>query len=158
MQENLTRARVHVVNCRQHFTAAVDRISKISGIIPIMQRKKFKKQALALLKEADSHSFQKSARKLVTMYPKIEPWMDWWTRDSHAPMLFFSERLMDSSLWDALPNTTNAEEAMHHCIYASVGRDHSLRPGIHALERFARHFEDLVAGINRMCSSHNTTT
>lgn len=132
--------------CRQHFRTGVTRIKKIGGVIPIMQSILFQKKAYALLEQPDTQAFQKHAQELIRMFPKIKPWLSWWMRDDHAAMLFTSERTMDPVLWNSLPESTNAEEAMHHKIYSAVGRDHNLVSGINGLEAFARHFEQLVTG------------
>ncbi len=41
-------------------------------------------------------------------------------RDAPASMLFISHRKMDPALWDELPDSTNAEEAMHAKIHTAV--------------------------------------
>jgi hypothetical protein len=38
-------------------------------------------------------------------------------------MLFKPHREMNQDLWDQLPDTTNAEEAMHWKLYCDVGKD-----------------------------------
>lgn len=60
-------------------------------------------------------------------------------------MLFESQRRMDAVLWNSLPNTTNAEEAMHFKIYSAVGRNHALMEGIFSLLAFVRHYDQLLA-------------
>lgn len=111
-----------------------------------MQAGVFQRRAYALLDQPNAQAFQKRAQKLIKMFPKIKPWLLWWTRDAHASMLFTSERTMEPVLWDSLPDSTNAEEAMHHKIYSAVGRDHNLISGINGLEAFARHYEQLITG------------
>jgi len=43
--------------------------------------------------------------------------MEWWMRPAHASMLFHSDKKMDIEIWDSIPKTTNAQEAMHWKIY-----------------------------------------
>jgi len=50
---------------------------------------------------------------------------------------------MDTELWNGLPSTTNAQEAMNAKIYKACGRDHLFLEGMNALYAFALHFEHL---------------
>ncbi|KAJ7852732.1 hypothetical protein B0H13DRAFT_2359349 [Mycena leptocephala] len=58
-------------------------------------------------------------------------------------MLFPAFRVMNPELWKSIPETTNAEEAMHSKIYAAIGRLLSLLDGLKALYRFAVHYQEL---------------
>jgi hypothetical protein len=46
-------------------------------------------------------------------------------RPAHASMLFESEREMDLKIWESLPPTNNAEEAMHWKLFSACRRDHA---------------------------------
>ena len=72
---------------------------------------------------------------------------------AHASMLFGLERDMDLEIWDSLPNTTNAEEAMHWKLYSACGRDHSSLEGMNALYAVATHYQQLVDGVSSECST-----
>lgn len=74
-------------------------------------------------------------------------------RPTHASMLFESERKMDMQIWDSLPKTTNAEEAMHWKLYSACGRDHSFMEGMNALFAVATHYQRLLDGVS---SERNT--
>lgn len=134
--------------CQQHFRAGVTRIKRIGGVIPLGQASKFERMAHALLHLEDLESFQAHAAVLATSFPQVAPWLEWWLRDSHARMLFLPYRSMDTALWDSLPETTNAEEAMHWKIYAGIGQDQTFLAGLESLYAFAGHYERLLAGIS----------
>ncbi len=102
--------------------------------------------AYALLDLPDVETFRKHAEELLCKFPNVKSWLEWWMRDGPASMLFISRRKMDPKLWDELPDSTNAEEAMHAKIYTAVGRDHSLMHGVRSLLRFIRYYERLLAG------------
>ncbi len=102
--------------------------------------------ALGLLDLPSVKKFQKHAKRLLKKFPKIKNWLEWWTREAHASMLFIAHRKMDPILWDELPQSTNAEEAMHAKIYAALGRRHSLLNGLRSLLGFCRYYERLLAG------------
>ena len=136
--------------CQQHFRAEVTRIKKIGGVIPLGSASKFEKLALGLLKVDNLKTFQKRSHQLLSSFPEVAPWLEWWLRDTHAPMLFTPYRQMEASLWSSLPATTNAEEAMHWKIYAGIGQDQTLMSGLTSLYAFAGHYERLLAGASGM--------
>jgi hypothetical protein len=78
----------------------VTQIKKISAVVPPTHAAAFETCALALLKAADTNDFQMHARVILRDFPMVEPWLCWWMRDSHAVMLFESERRMESKIWD----------------------------------------------------------
>ncbi|KAF5319355.1 hypothetical protein D9619_008890 [Psilocybe cf. subviscida] len=65
----------------------------------------------------------------------------WYRQPSHAQMLFESERRMDPDIWDSIPSTTNAEEAMHWTLYCGFGQKHEFFTGLCALARFIQHIK-----------------
>ena len=67
--------------------------------------------------------------------------MEWWMRPAHASMLFESEREMDVEIWESIPKTTNAEEAMHWKLYCACGYDHEFLKGMYSLYAVAIYYE-----------------
>jgi hypothetical protein len=126
-------AEILLRGCREHFRAGVTRISKISAVIPPEMTDAFKKRAMSLLDVLDQTEFLSLTNLLVRDFPNIKSWMNWWMRESHASMLFLSQRKMDPELWESIPETTNAEEAMHWKMYSATGRDHDFLEGLSAL-------------------------
>lgn len=61
-------------------------------------------------------------------------------RESHASILFKTERQMDPEIWDSIPDTTNAEEAMHWKLYSAAGKDQWFMDGMHVLYAVESHF------------------
>ena len=70
-------------------------------------------------------------------------------RPSHATMLFSSQRLMEEHVVESIPNTTNAEEAMHWRFYSAAGRDHSFMHGMMSLYKIAIDFERQFEAVGR---------
>jgi hypothetical protein len=126
--------------CGQHFRAGVTRISKISGVIPQGSAESFKSRVAALLEAPDIETFLSCAEVVIRAFPKTETWLQWWMRDAHASMLFASQRKMDPHIWDRMPDTTNAEEAMHWKLYSAVGRNLSLMEGLRGLHAVAEYY------------------
>ncbi|KAF8059495.1 hypothetical protein FPV67DRAFT_1362049, partial [Lyophyllum atratum] len=50
---------------------------------------------------------------------------------------------MDPDVWNSIPETTNAEEAMHWKLYRACGRDHSFMEGLASLYSVADYYERL---------------
>ena len=139
--------------CEEHFRAGVTRVARINGAVPPDLKDAFTERALGLLKCSSSEEFQNRASLIIRDFPKLKSWMEWWMRPTHASMLFESERLMDIQIWDSLPKTTNAEEAMHWKLYSACGRDHSFMEGMNALFSVATHYQRLLDAV----SSENDT-
>lgn len=133
--------------CLQHFRSQITRVKKIGGVVGPAQRDIFENRVKALLDAEDRPDLERLAQKLVVTFPKIKSWLDWWLRESHARMLFPSRRTMDPNLSASLPNSTNAEEAMHWKIYAALGKKFSLMKGLYALHDFAAHYQFLAVGV-----------
>lgn len=131
--------------CQQHFKAACTRIRKLTSIIPRAERHDFKKLCKTLRTVPDMDTFESTARSMVARWPRTSSWLAWWLRPSHAPMIFQSQIVMDAFIWASIPDTTNAEEAMHWRLYCGAGRDHELIQGLYALYSMARYFERLFS-------------
>ena len=124
--------------CKEHFRAGVTRISRIGGVIPVEQREYF---VIGLLSCPTDTKFREEAREIIQKYPKMASWLEWWLRPAHASILFESQRVMDIAIWDSIPDTTNAEEAMHWKLYSAAGKNHSFFERLRSLRAVSQHFE-----------------
>lgn len=150
----LSAAAGHLLRgCEEHFRAGVTRVARINGAVPPDLKDAFTERALGLLRCSNSEEFQSRASLIVRDFPKLKSWVEWWMRPAHASMLFQSERTMDVQIWDSLPNTTNAEEAMHWKLYSACGRDHSFMEGMNALYAVASHYQRLHDGVSSECDT-----
>ena len=70
-------------------------------------------------------------------------WLEWWLQPAHASIFFKSQRVMDIAIWDSIPDTTNAEEAMHWKLYAAAGKNHTFFEGLCSLQAVSQHYEQL---------------
>ncbi|KAF5379487.1 hypothetical protein D9615_006638 [Tricholomella constricta] len=135
--------------CAEHFRAGVTRVSRITGAVPPEKAEDFVKRAMSLLHAADTDEFCSRLALLARDFPKLMDWFNWWSRPSHAMMLFGSERKMDADLWDAIPATTNAEEAMHWKLYRACGRDHAFLEGLASLYQIAIYYERQYSSVKK---------
>lgn len=133
--------------CLQHFRSQITRVKKISGVVGPAQHNIFENRVKALLDAEDRPELERLAKKLVETFPKIKSWLDWWLWESHARMLFPSHRTMDPNVAASLPDSTNAEEAMHWKIYAALGKKFGLMRGLYALHDFVAHYQFLSVGV-----------
>ena len=99
--------------CQQHFRSGVTRLARIGGVVPVGQEQRFRRLTARLIEAPDLDTFYDTADTILRDFKSVKPWLQWWMREEHATMLFESQRRMDPILWKSLPNTTNAEEAMH---------------------------------------------
>lgn len=100
----------------------------------------------------DMDDFNGVADDLVTHFPMLEDWMAWWRQPRNAAMIFRSHRTMDQKLWDSLPDTTNAQEAVNWVLYSCVGYRHEAFEGIIGLINFAESMEALYDDVLRTFS------
>lgn len=149
--EELTKAAKAILRgCEEHFRAAVTRVSRINGAVPPDKVEAFKTRAIGLLSVAGIDEFSEQANLIIRDFPRLKTWMEWWMRPSHATMLFSSQRLMKEHVVKSIPNTTNAEEAMHWRFYCAAGRDHSFMHGMNSLYKIAVDFERQFEAVNSM--------
>ncbi|KAG2098405.1 uncharacterized protein F5147DRAFT_815847 [Suillus discolor] len=132
--------------CQQHYWSQVTHVKKISGVIDPAKVDNFQSHALALLLVLDMDTFKQKVASLLHDYPKIKPWLEWWLHDSHAQMLFPPFQKMKTGLFQAMPNSTNAEEVMHAKLYATVGKHYNLMEGLLCLQVFMESFQLRAAG------------
>ncbi|KAJ3925681.1 MAG: hypothetical protein NXY57DRAFT_948889 [Lentinula lateritia] len=140
------RAQELLKGCREHYRASVSRIKKMIGVVG-NSGDHFENLALGLLDLSSSKEFQQHVGELRASFPLANGWIAWWIREEHASMLFKSQRRMEPALWSSMPDTTNAEEAMHWRLYTAQGKNHTLFTGLQALHTVAKHFHALYDAI-----------
>ncbi|KAJ7576076.1 hypothetical protein C8J56DRAFT_1062520 [Mycena floridula] len=102
-----------IKGCTQHFRSGVTRVSRISGVIAPDQRDNFIHRSHALLNVDTPATLYEQQDEIVRLFPKTLPFFKWWLWKEIAMMLFKSVREMNPSLWNSLPDTTNAGESMN---------------------------------------------
>jgi hypothetical protein len=130
--------------CKYHFEESVRRVAKISAYVSPETRNSFQQHINKLRKAPTVEEFVKLLNTVMSRWPNTHEWMEWWTRERNAQMIFESLKSMDSTLWSSLPETTNAEEAMHWRIYRAVGKNHKLIDGLYALATIVEYFGRLT--------------
>ncbi|KAF5379616.1 hypothetical protein D9757_009228 [Collybiopsis confluens] len=111
--------------CHYHFQKSVTRMAHIGAIIPHESKQQFKNLCSELTTVVTQHEFNAAVAQLRERWPKTSHWLTWWLAPDHARMIFPSQQTMSPELAAQLPDTTNAEEAMHATIYRVVGSLHN---------------------------------
>ena len=137
--------------CVQHFRAQIQRVGKISGVVHPAQADIFHNHSRKMLEFDDLDSFLAHAESFIAEFPLAENWIRWWMRPIHARMLFKSHRIMTPALWDALPDSTNPQEAQHFKLYMGVGKNNALLPGLEGIKKFMDYYERLASAERREC-------
>ncbi|KAJ7658185.1 hypothetical protein DFH06DRAFT_1407814 [Mycena polygramma] len=149
IDELMEAAEKSLKGCAQHFRNQITRVKKISGVVDPSKADIFENHARRLLTSKSMDEFTDRANKFIKDFPRAEPWIRWWMLPAHAIMLFPAFRVMNPELWDSIPETTNAEEAMHWKLYAAIGRFLSLLDGMKRLYKFAEHYQRLFDAAGR---------
>jgi hypothetical protein len=135
--------------CKEHFRAGVTRLSRINGVIPPATREIFVSRALELVSTPTSEEFLEYARLIIRDFPETATWLAWWLRPAHASMLFESQKVMDPKIWESIPDTTNAEEAMNWKLYSAAGRNHDFFNGLNGLYAVGVYYTNLYSAHTR---------
>jgi hypothetical protein len=69
-------------------------------------------------------SHEEKMDELQHLFPKTKQWLHWWSMADVSGTLFPSLRTIFKG-GDKLPDTTNAQESMHHLYYVSL-RDNNV--------------------------------
>lgn len=131
------KAAALLCGCKQHFRSSITRVKRITAIVPVDLRTYFENLVISLI-DAPPEEYLEVASTIKAKFPKLHPWLDWWLLKEHASMLFESQHRMEAVIWESLPDSTNAEEAMHFSMYSQQGKDHDFLPGWIALRKIAR--------------------
>lgn len=135
--------------CKRHFEDSVDRICKITEVLG--REDVLRDLVDTMLNSEDPDDFNRAADEIEEEFPALHRWLDWWRRPANAAMIFRSMRVMDDRLWHAIPDTTNAEESMHWCLYAAVGFGHDALTGLLGLAMFVEDFRRMYEDFERGC-------
>jgi hypothetical protein len=153
-ENDLRKNAQHILRgCKEHFRSGVTRLSRINGVIPPEHREIFIQRASALVSVPTHMEFVEYARLIIRDFPATATWLAWWLRPAHATMLFESQKTMDAQIWDSIPDTNNAEEAMHWKLYSAAGKKHLFFNGLNALYAVAIYYARLFNANNSKLSS-----
>ncbi|KNE88820.1 hypothetical protein PSTG_17741, partial [Puccinia striiformis f. sp. tritici PST-78] len=108
--------------CREHYRQSVSRIHRNRTIISADEVTLFRDSCMGLMKQCTptDKSYEEQVDFIQRRFPRAKKWFDWWTTLDVASIVFPSRRPLVEDTADRpspLPETTNAQESMHHLYY-----------------------------------------
>ncbi|KAK0234340.1 hypothetical protein IW262DRAFT_1452899 [Armillaria fumosa] len=131
--ELMEAAKKLLKGCQQYFCNAATRVKRLGGVVPPDKASDFMNLMALLYSTQDITVFNNIVAEIRTQFPRLKPWLNWWLCPDHASMIFPSQRRMEPLVWDVLPDSTNAEEAMHFKIYMIAGKKPDIIQGLDGL-------------------------
>ncbi|KIP01665.1 hypothetical protein PHLGIDRAFT_38881, partial [Phlebiopsis gigantea 11061_1 CR5-6] len=146
-----TEAMEYQKGCQVHFKTSANRVLKDLSLVPSEFAPLFNSAVETMLSmDTDLDTFNETITELRQSFPRLSGWIDWWIRDSVAPMIFPSRRIMSETLALQVPNTSNPIESQHSLLHHGSGRNHDALTGIHQLwlhvDKLRRQYEAVRGG------------
>jgi hypothetical protein len=138
-----TSAAALLKGCHYHFQESANRVSKIGSYVPLLGRQLFLRRVKDLKMAQSTKEFSNIFEDIISQWPSLKDWIDWWNQEGNKQMIFRAYRKMDEKLWEALPDTTNAEESMHYKIYQAIGKGHGIIEGLQSLVKLVNYLDEI---------------
>lgn len=133
-QMEFEEGEVWAKGCGQHFCAKVTQIGRSLEFVPREGRASFRELASQMIGSETLEEFHRNVDAIKTNFPSLVKWVDWWARPEVARMIVPAFVQMSKEAFDALPWSTNAQEAMHNLMQNTVGLRHKSEAG--AIDNF----------------------
>ena len=101
----------------------------MNNIIPHGDDKDFIKATKRLINIDDYQEFRAAADNITIKWPGCKVWLDWWIFYKSAKKLFRAVSKMPQENSQKLPNSTNAQESMHHFLYMAADKNQNILTG-----------------------------
>jgi hypothetical protein len=101
----------------------------MSSIIPPETADRFSKAAMGLKDISEYQEFRNVAENIRAEWPGCKAWLEWWIFHRSAKKLFKAVSHMPEERCMMLPDSTNAQESMHHLFYMSADTDQNVLTG-----------------------------
>lgn len=102
----------------------------MNNIIPQGDAGDFISATKGLININDYQEFRAAADNIITKWPGCKVWLDWWIFHKSAKKLFRAVSKMPQESSQRLPNSTNAQESMHHFLYMATDKNQNILTGI----------------------------
>ncbi|KAJ7572400.1 hypothetical protein C8J56DRAFT_1068918 [Mycena floridula] len=122
-------------------TTKDSRLRQLAALVPVKAREHFVRKSHQLLDCDTPAMLLKDVKQLTDSFPHTERFFNWWMRKEVAMMLFPTMTTMHPDLWNVMPDSTNAGEAMHQRFYLSCkcGGNHDILTGFEHIYKFLDH-------------------
>lgn len=105
---------------------------------------------MSLINEPILENFESTYANLYSAYPITKGWLDWWSNELVAGMIFRCKKKMPQEIAATLRKDTNSMESMHSTYYRLAGRKNNLVFGLSCLLLYSinlsEEFEDIKYG------------
>lgn len=130
----LTEAKEAQRGCTVHFWRSATRLKRNAALIERERCDTFDRYLHHIVdKDTSQEEFTATIRSLLTDFPKVRGWLEWWLRPAIASMIFPSQSKLDPAVAEQVPSTSNPVEHQHALLHHATGKDHDFLPGIKKL-------------------------
>ena len=136
-EELLEASKSLLRGCKQHFEASLTRIKRMIAVVGIDGGPKFSQLVKGLLLADSVDDFQQRCKIILREFPNCKNWLQWWMRPEHARMLFVNTLDPIPPILKEIPESTNAQEAMHFSMYSQCGKHHDTLQGLELCLKYA---------------------
>lgn len=103
-------------------------------IVPEGTTEEFFNATMHLVDINDYLELIEEAETICEQWPMCQSWLDWWVYSSAGSKLFKARRTMPQNAAEKIPDTTNAQEAMHRYYYMATNQRQNSITGKLSLE------------------------
>ena len=133
--------------CYHHWRQSVQRVIGNHAVVPLGRQDDFDDLATTMYSAKGNSVYQLAVKQIRAEFPNIEKWLNWWTRDANAPMIFQSQRALKEELQDHPTRTSNGIEAFHRNLYRIINRK---KPVIDTLKHIFTYLRDTEADLEQV--------
>ncbi|KAG2216208.1 hypothetical protein INT45_011161 [Circinella minor] len=108
--------------CYHHYQQSVQRLVSNHAIVPVESKDVILDLTSLMYNARSEQSFNRAVEQLRDEFPTCERWIQWWTKDEIAAMIFRSKDALKKELQESNCRTTNGIEALHHDLYRIIER------------------------------------
>ena len=108
--------------CYHHYQQSVQRLVSNHAIVPVESKDVILDLTSLMYNARSEQSFNRAVEQLRSEFPTCERWIQWWTKDEIAAMIFRSKDALKKELQESNCRTMNGIEAFHRDLYHIIDR------------------------------------
>lgn len=106
--------------CYHHWRQSVQRVIGNYAVVPLGCQDDFDDLVNVMYNAKGNNAYQSAVAQIRAEFPKAEKWLNWWTNDAVAAMIFKSQSVLKDQLRDHPTRTSNGIEAFHRTLYRII--------------------------------------
>ena len=119
--------------CYYHWKQSVQQFVSNHAIVPAGRDVDFIDYTNQMYHASGEKSYSWAVQQVCNGYPNAKKWLDWWTRDEVAGMIFKSKAWLKQELQDHPYRTSNGVEARYRDLYRIVEKKKPLMQTLHQI-------------------------